>query len=118
MSTFTSMLNKTLLVTSYTQTGEDAFGQPVWADVERGTVRGRIDPQGGRGRDGGEVVNGPDLNPVISDFLAITELPAGFEIVERDTITDEDGAYEVLGVAHLDGRVSTHHLQITLRQIA
>lgn len=118
MSTFTGMLNKTLTVTGVTQTGEDGFGQPIFGAVQRGTIRGRIDPQGGRGRDGGEVVNGPDLNPVISDFLAITELPSGFEVRERDTISDETGAYEVLGVATLDGRVSPHHLQITLRRVA
>lgn len=118
MSTFTSLLNKTLIVVGRSQTGEDGGGQPIFEDVTRGTIMGRIDPQGGRGRDGGEVVNGPDLNPVISDFLAITELPSGFEVEEFDTITDDTGAYEVLGVATLDGRVSAHHLQITLRRIA
>jgi hypothetical protein len=110
--------NKTISVTGYTQTGEDGGGQPIFTEVARGTVSGRIDPNGGRGRDAGEVVNGPDLNPVISDFTAIVNLPSGFDIVERDTLSDETGAYEVLGVATLDGRVSAHHLEIKLRRIA
>jgi hypothetical protein len=117
MSTFTALLNRTLTVTGRTQNGEDAWGQPVWDEVVRGTVRGRIDPQGGRGQQN-EVVNGPDLNPIISDFLAITELPSGFEILELDTITDDTGAYEVLTVASLDGRYAAHHLQINLRRVA
>lgn len=118
MSLFLSRLNRVVTVVGRTRTGEDAGGQDVWADVTRGTLRCRIDPQGGRGRDAGEVVNGPDLNPVISDFLAVTELPSGFEVVERDTLTDDTGAYEVLGVATLDGRANAHHLQLTLRRIA
>jgi len=118
VTTFTSMLNKTLVVVGRTQTGEDGGGQPIWDDVTRGTIRGRVDPNGGRGQNVGEVVNGPDLNPIISDFTAITELPAGFSVLERDTLTDDSGAYEVLGVAELDGRLSTHHLEIKLRRIA
>ena len=118
MSLFLSRLNKTITVTGRTQTGEDAYGQPVYSDAARGTVKGRIDPKGGSGRDAAEVVNGPDLNPVISDFLAITELPSGFEIEELDTLTDDTGAYEALGVATLDGRTGPHHLEITLRRIA
>lgn len=118
MSLFRSRLNREVTVVGRTQTGTDGGGQPIYTDVTRGTLRCRIDPQGGRGRDAGEVVNGPDLNPVISDFLAITELPSGFEVAERDTLTDDTGAYEVLGVATLDGRAVAHHLQLTLRRIA
>jgi hypothetical protein len=117
MSTFTALLNKTLTVNGRTVTGEDAWGQSTVTSPLRGTVRGRIDPQGGKGQQN-EVVNGPDLNPIISDFLAITELPSGFEIVELDTITDDTGAYEVLSVAKLDGRLLPHHLQINLRRVA
>ncbi len=105
-------------MTGRTQTGEDGYGQPVYDEVERGTLRGRIDPKGGSGRDSTEVVNGPDLNPVISDFMAITELPSGFSVVELDTLTDDTGAYEALGVATLDDRTGPHHLEINLRRIA
>ena len=120
MSTFSALLNKTLAVYRdvATGTGEDSFGQPTTAETLQGTVRGRIDPKSGRGRDSAEVVNGPDLNPIISDFTAITALPSGFTIAERDTITDNTGAYEVLGVASLEGRLSAHHLEINLRRIA
>lgn len=118
MSLFISRLNKVITVTGRTQSGEDGGGQPIYSEAVRGTVRGRIDPRGGSGRDATEVVNGPDLNPVISDFLAITELPDGFEITELDTLTDETGAYEALGVATLDGRAVAHHLEISLRRIA
>jgi hypothetical protein len=118
MSLFLSRLNKTIIVTGRTQTGEDGYGQPVYDQVERGTVRGRIDPKGGSGRDATEVINGPDLNPVISDFMAVTELPRDFSIVELDTLTDDTGAYEALGVATLDGRSGAHHLEIKLRRIA
>jgi hypothetical protein len=118
VSLFLSRLNKTITVTGRTLSGEDGGGQPIFADASRGTVRGRIDPRGGRGRDATEVVNGPDLNPVISDFIAYTELPSGFAVVERDTLSDDTGAYEVLGVAELDGRSVAHHLEISLRRIA
>jgi hypothetical protein len=117
-SLFLSRLNKTITVTGRTLAGEDGYGQPMYTEAVRGTVRGRIDPRGGGGRDNAEVVNGPDLNPVISDFLAITELPSGFEIEELDTLTDDTGAYEALGVATLDGRSVSHHLEISLRRIA
>ncbi len=118
MSIFTALLNKTLVVTGRTLAGEDGYGQPIYTEATKGTVRGRVDPKAGRGRDSAEVVNGPDLNPVISDFTAITELPFGFEIEERDTLTDDTGAYEVLGVASLDARTAAHHHEINLRRIA
>lgn len=110
------LANKTITVYGRTQTGEDGGGQPIFEDVLRGTVTGRIDPHGGRGRTG-EVVNDPDLNPVISDFIAIVNMPSGFDIVERDTLTDATGAYEVLGVATLDGAINAHHLEINLRRV-
>ena len=117
MSLFQSRLNKTLAVYADTVTGEDDYGQPTSSETLKGSVRGRIDPRGGSGRDATEVVNGPDLNPVISDYIAITELPSGFTLVERDTITDENGGYEVLGVATFDGRTEAHHLEISLRKV-
>ena len=112
MSLFLSVLNHTLTVSGLTQSSTDEGGQPVYTSSQKGTIRGRIDP-----RVRPEEVNGPDLQPVISDFLAITELPSGFSITERDTIADENGAYEVLGVATLEGRISAHHLELTLRKV-
>jgi hypothetical protein len=109
---FLSSLNHTLTITGYTQSGTDDGGQPTFTSAQKGTVRGRIDP-----RVRPEEVNGPDLNPVISDYLAITALPSGFSITERDTLADEDGAYEVLGVATLEGRSAAHHLEISLRKV-
>lgn len=115
---FASLTNKTLAIYGLVKTGDDAYNQPIYIETLKGTVRGRIDPRGGRGRDAAEVVNGPDLNPVISDFVAFAILPSGFELEERDTLTDETGAYEVLGVATLDGRTNAHHLEVALRRIA
>ena len=117
MSTFTALLNKTLVVTGRTQTGEDGGGQPIWDDVEKGTVRGRVESLAGT-RDGAEVVNDANLNPIISDFRAFIEVPSGFDVVERDTVTDDTGAYEVLSVGPQDGRFTTHHLLLRLRRIA
>lgn len=112
MSLFRSRLNHTLTVAGLTQTGTDGGGQPIYTSADKGTILGRIDP-----RVRPEEVNGPDLQPVISDYLAITALPSGFSITERDTISDENGAYEVLGVATLEGRIDAHHLEITLRKV-
>lgn len=108
---FTTLLNKTIIVSGVTQTGTDGGGQPIYSTTAKGTVLGRIDP-----RVHAEEVNGPDLNPVISDFLAITEIPS-FSIIERDTAVDDTGAYEVLGVATLDARAFAHHLELTLRKV-
>lgn len=110
--TFLSLLNHTLAIYGLTQTGTDGGGQPIYTDTLKGSVMGRIDP-----RINAEQVNGPDLNPVISDYLAITALPSGFSISERDTLTDETGGYEVLGVGTLEGRSAAHHLEITLRKV-
>lgn len=115
--TFSATFNQALAVYGRTQTGEDGGGQPIYADVLRGTVLGRVDSKGGRGRNTTEVVNGPDLNPVISDFSAYTDLPSGFSIIERDTLVDDTGAYEVLGVLTSHGFSEPHHLELTLRRI-
>jgi hypothetical protein len=108
---FTTLLNKTLAIWGRTQTGTDGGGQPIYTDALKGTVRGRVDP-----RVHAEQVNSSDLNPVISDYLAYTEL-ASFSITERDTLVDTTGAYEVLGVATLDARSAAHHLELTLRKV-
>lgn len=114
---FTGLLNKVIAVSGRTKTGTDGGGQPIYTFALKGTVLGRVDPRGGRGRDAAEVVNSPDLNPVISDYTAITELPAGFEIDERDTLSIAAGDFEILGVATLDGRIAAHHYEIALRKV-
>lgn len=116
--TFSELLNAVITVQGRSQTGEDGGGQPIYADVLRGTVAGRISARGGRGRNTEEVVNGPDLNPVISDFEGFTDIPVGFEILERDTVTDDTGAYEVLGVSTVHAFSEPHHLELSLRRIA
>ena len=115
---FSPTLNQVITVQGRSQTGEDGGGQPIYEDVLRGVVAGRINARGGRGRNTQEVVNGPDLNPVISDFEGFTDIPAGFDILERDTVTDDTGAYEVLGVSVVDAFTQAHHLELSLRRIA
>ena len=106
--------NRTLTVSGLTQTGTDGGGNPIYTSSSKGTVVGRIDPKVRP-----DELNGPDLNPVISEYLAITAMPVGFSIGERDTITDDDGvAYEVVGLATLYGRSAPHHLEIDLRRVA
>ena len=111
MSLFLSRLNKTITVVGQTQTGTDGGGQPIFTDATKGTVRGRIDPKVRP-----DEVNGPDLNPTISEYRAITALP-GFEITTADRLTADGQTYEVLGVAVLDGRAAAHHMEIDLRRI-
>jgi len=111
-SAFFGLLNRTLTVTGLTQTGTDGGGQPIYTEASKGTVRGRIDPKVRP-----DEIDNPDTNPVISAYLAITELPSGFSITERDTLTDDADEYEVLGIARLDGRAVSHHLEIDLRRI-
>jgi hypothetical protein len=111
VSLFTSRLNRTLTVSGYTQTSVDGGGQPVFTEAEKGTVRGRIDPKVKP-----DEMDGPDVNPVISQYRAITALP-GFTITERDTITSSGEEFEVVGVATLDGRTSPHHMELDLRRI-
>lgn len=113
MSLFLSRLNKTITVTGLTQTGTDGGGQPTFSETSKGTVRGRVDPKVRP-----DEVNGPDLNPVISQYRAITALPDGFSITEDDTLTADGLDYEVLGIATLDGRQNSHHLEIDLRRIS
>lgn len=112
MSAFTGLLNRTLAVTGLTQTGTDGGGQPIYTSASKGTVRGRIDPKVRP-----DELDGADLNPVISNYIAITALPSGFSIGERDTLTADAAVYEVLGVAELHGRAVAHHLEIDLRRI-
>ena len=112
MSLFLSRLNKTITVTGLTQTGTDGGGQPIFTEASKGTVRGRIQPKVNP-----DEVNGPDLNPVIAEYLAITQLPAGFSITTADTLTADGIEYEVLGVGILDGRVNAHHMELNLRRI-
>ena len=104
MSLFLSRLNTTITVTGRTQTGTDGGGQPIFTEATKGSVRGRIDPKVRP-----DEVNGPDLNPVISEYRAITELPSGFTISEWDKLTASALVYEVVGTAILDGRSLAHH---------
>jgi hypothetical protein len=113
VSAFIGLLNRSLVVTGLTDTGTtDGGGNPIYTNTTKGTVRGRIDPKVRP-----DEVNGPDLNPVISEYLAITELPSGFTVSERDTLTSDAAVYEVLGVAELHGRAVAHHLEIDLRRV-
>lgn len=113
MSLFLSRLNKTITVTGLTQTGTDGGGQPIYSEASKGTVRGRIQPKVRP-----DEVNGPDLNPTISEYLAITELPAGFFVTTADKLTADGRTYEVLGEGELDGRTDAHHLELNLRRIS
>ena len=54
---------------------------------------------------------------MIAEYLAITQLPAGFSITTADTLTADGIEYEVLGVGILDGRAAAHHMEINLRRI-
>lgn len=113
MSLFLARLNRTLTVKAKTKTGSDGGGQPIYSLTTKGTIRGRIDPKVAE-----EVRNDSDLNAQIATFLGITELPSGFAVAERDTVTDDTGSYEVLGVSSLDGAVSAHHLELSLRRVS
>jgi hypothetical protein len=112
VSVFVGLLNRTIAVTGFVSSGEDGGGQPTGSYTSKGTIKGRIDH-----KVRADEVNGPDLNPVISEYLAITELPVGFEITERDLLTDSSDVYEVLGIARLDGRAVSHHLEMDLRKL-
>ena len=105
--------NRVLTVVGLTEAGTDGGGNPIYTESDKGTVIGRIDPKVRP-----DEINGPDLNPIISEYIAITTLPSGFEITERDVIADEDdSAYEVVGIGTLYGRSAAHHLEIDLRRI-
>lgn len=113
MSAFMSLLNRELTVSGLTDTGQtDGGGNTIYTTTDKGTVRGRIDPQVSPTE-----VNGPDLNPVISDYLAITTIPSGFTISERDTLATGGVTYEILGVSSVDGRIGPHHLEMHLRKV-
>ncbi|HEX7100004.1 MAG TPA: hypothetical protein VF377_12265 [Acidimicrobiia bacterium] len=111
MSLFLSRLNKTITVTGVTQTGEDGGGQPIFNEASKGTVRGRIQPKVRP-----DELDGPDLNPVISQYLAITALPS-FTITTDDKLVDGSDTYDIVGVATVDGRTGPHHMEIDLRRI-
>lgn len=113
MSVFHGLLNRTITVNGLTDTGTtDGGGNPIYTEGSKGTVKGRIEPKVQP-----DEVNGPDLNPVVSEYVAITALPSGFTIGERDTMVADGQAYEVLGVAELHGRAVAHHLEIDLRRV-
>ena len=112
MSAFVGLLNLSIQVNGFTQTSTDGGGQPTGSFASKGTVRGRIDPKVRP-----DEVDGPDLNPIISEYLAITALPVGFTITERDTFTVGSDVYEVVGIGELHGRAVAHHLEIDLRKI-
>jgi hypothetical protein len=112
VTAFHGLLNRTITVTGLTQTGTDGGGQPIYSSASKGTVKGRLDPKVRP-----DEVNGPDLNPVISEYIAITAMPDGFTISERDTLTVDSVSYEVLGIAELHGRAAAHHLEIDCRRV-
>jgi hypothetical protein len=112
VSLIANYYNRTLAVTGFTSSGEDGGGQPTGSYTSKGTVKGRIDHKVRP-----DEVNGPDLNPVISEYLAITALPVSFEITERDLLTDGAEVYEVVGMARLDDKVVSHHLELDLRKV-
>ena len=113
MSAFTGLLNRTITVNGLTDTGTtDGGGNPIYTSGSKGTVKGRIDPKVRP-----DEVNGPDLNPILSEYIAITAMPDGFTISERDELVADSVTYEVLGVATLYGRVNAHHLEIDLRRV-
>ena len=112
MSAFLGLLNRTITVSGLTQTGTDGGGQPIYSSASKGTVKGRIDPKVRP-----DEVNGPDLNPVISEYIAITAIPDGFTVSERDTLTADGASYEVLGTAVMYGRSQPHHLEIDIRRV-
>ena len=112
MSLFLSRLNKTISVLGLTQTGTDGGGQPIFTEASKGSVRGRIQPKVRP-----DEVNDANLNPVISEYRAITALPDGFSITTDDKLQADSLTYEVLGVAILDDRSDAHHMEIDLRRI-
>lgn len=111
MSAFTGLLNRTITVNGWTETGTDGGGQSTGSFGSKGTVKGRIDPKVTP-----DEVDGPDVNPIISAYVAITAIP-GFTISERDTMVADGVTYEVLGLATLYGRSIPHHLEIDLRRV-
>lgn len=108
------LLNRTITVNRLTDAGTtDGGGNPTYTTGSVGTVKGRVDPKVVP-----DELNGADLNPVVSNYLAITAIPVGFVINERDTLTTGSITYEVLGIGVIDDRSVPHHLEIDLRRVA
>jgi len=105
-------LNRTITVNGFTSSGTDGGGQPTGSFTSKGTIRGRIDPKVQP-----DEVNGPDLNPVISEYRAITLIPSSFTLTERDQLVDGTDVYEIIGIGQLDGRSVAHHLELDLRKV-
>lgn len=112
MSAFMGLLNRTITVNGLTSSGEDGGGNPTYTSASKGTVKGRVDPKVRP-----DELNGADLNPIVSDYLAITQIPVGFYINERDTLATGSITYEVLGIAVIDDRSVPHHLEMDLRRV-
>ena len=111
MTAFFGILNRTFTVIGLSSFFNDTATTQIYTSTTKGTVKGRLDPKVRP-----DEVNGPDLNPVISEYVAITAMP-GFTINERDTLTVDGTEYEVLGVAELHGRAVAHHLEIDCRRV-
>lgn len=115
MSAFIGLLNRTITVNRLTDTGTtDGGGNPIYTEAAVGTVRGRIDPVNDLTPDERE---GTNVNPIINRFIAITTIPSGFTIGERDSLVSDGVTYDVLGVTSLDGRSVAHHLEIDCRKV-
>ena len=126
-------LPRTVVVVRRQRTGSTGGGQPIYDDVEIGTLRARIDAAGiGRGQPTTEVT-GPDLQPIIADYHALAELELEQEppanpgdpppprepanLTERDYLSDPTGIYELLTVSTADDRAAGHHYELKLRKI-
>ncbi len=111
---FLALSNRVVTVNGLTDTGTtDGGGNPIYTTAAKGTVRGRIDK-----KDQPDELDGPDLNPIVSGFEAYLEIPNGFTITERDTLTDNDGTqYEIVQVGTFYDRSRPHHLQADLKKV-
>ena len=114
-SAFLGLQNRRLTVTGLVDSGTtDGGGNPIYTTTTKGTVKGRIDH-----RPEPVEVNGPDVNPLISEYEGFSAVPIGFTVTERDIITDADGLeYDVLGVHPQYGRVAIHHYEYDLQRVA
>ncbi len=112
MTLIANYLNRTVTVNGFTSSGTDGGGQPTGSFTSKGTLKARIDPKVQP-----DEVNGPDLNPVLSEYRAITALPVGFTLTERDQLVDGTDVYEILGIGSLDARAVAHHLELDLRKV-
>lgn len=132
---FRGLLNRTVVLTRTSMTGETGGGQPINEAVDVGLLRARIEPTGlgGRSLPTTELqvrgTSNPTLEAIVADFHAVTELdlepdpedpdaprvPAA--LTERDVLVDTDGVYEILSVGTADGRSRPHHYEAKLRKI-